>query len=214
MKGARNKGSDTSKKQNPMTGLPVQGKITASSVHRQHPGGESFEESLRARFESGAKAKTLHKGEFLVKEGEIDNNLYLVESGAVRVFYLTEFEEIVIRFGYKGSMITSLSSFINHTPSEFYIDALRKTTLRQITRDDVLRIVNERPENMQAYIGLLEGLVTQQIEREIDLLIASPAERLKRVLQRSPNLFQEVPLKYIASYLRMTPETLSRIRNS
>ena len=214
MKGGRNKESEIGKKQNAATGLPVQRKISGSSVDGEYSGGESFEESLRARFESGAKAKTLQKGQFLIKEGEIENNLYLVESGALRVFYLTEFEEIVIRFGYKGSMITSLSSFINRTPSEFYIDALRKTTLRQITRDDVHRIVNERPENMQAYIRLLEGLITQQIEREVDLLISSPAERLKRVLQRSLNLFQEIPLKYIASYLRMTAETLSRIRNS
>ncbi|MCY7291948.1 MAG: Crp/Fnr family transcriptional regulator, partial [Ferruginibacter sp.] len=64
------------------------------------------------------------------------------------------------------------------------------------------------------YLFLMENLVTQQIDREIDLLITSPAERLKRVLARSPNLFQEIPLKYIASYLRMKPETLSRIRNS
>jgi CRP/FNR family transcriptional regulator, anaerobic regulatory protein len=61
---------------------------------------------------------------------------------------------------------------------------------------------------------MLETLLTQQIEREVDLLTASPTERLSRVLKRSPNLFQEVPLKYIANYLRMTPETLSRIRNS
>ena len=74
--------------------------------------------------------------------------------------------------------------------------------------------VNESAESLQQYIVLLESLVTQQIDRGIDLLIPSPTERLKRVLQRSPNLFQEIPLKYIASYLRMTPETLSRIRNS
>ena len=61
---------------------------------------------------------------------------------------------------------------------------------------------------------MLENLITQQMEREVDLLIESPAERLKRILERSPNLFQHVPLKYIANYLRMTPETLSRIRNS
>jgi hypothetical protein len=59
----------------------------------------------------------------------------------------------------------------------------------------------------------MEMVITQQIEREIDLLTVSPTERLKRVLERSPNVFQEVPLKYIASYLRMTPETLSRLRN-
>ena len=175
---------------------------------------ESFEDKLKSAFEKVAVPKILSKGEFLIREGEVERNIYLVESGALRVFYLTELEEMTIRLGYKGSMITSLSSFIKGTPSEFYIDALRKTTLKVISREALMELVNKDGESMRQYTRLLESLITQQIEREIDLLITSPTERLNRVLQRSPNLFQEIPLKYIASYLRMTPETLSRIRNS
>ena len=178
------------------------------------PPEDSFTEKLRLSFERIAVKKVISKGEFLIKEGETEQHVYLVDSGALRVFYLTEFEEITIRFGYKGSMITSLSSFIKGTPSEFYIDAIRKTALRIITKKSLTALVNESQENLKQYTALLELLITQQTEREIDLLITSPTERLKRVLQRSPNLFQEIPLKYIASYLRMTPETLSRIRNS
>ena len=81
-------------------------------------------------------------------------------------------------------------------------------------KEALLKLVHENNESMKQYISLLENLVTQQIDREIDLLITSPVERLQRVSQRSPNLVREVPLKYIASYLRMKPETLSRIRNS
>jgi len=67
---------------------------------------------------------------------------------------------------------------------------------------------------LQIWLEVLNQLIYQQIEREQDLLITSPIERYKRVLQRSPLLFQEIPNKYIASYLRMTPETLSRIKKS
>lgn len=176
--------------------------------------GPRFQEKLISLFDRSGKSTTLSKGQFVIKAGEVEHNLYLVESGAVRVFYLTEFEEMTIRLGYTGSFITSLASFINGSPSDFYIDAIRKTTVRSITKETLLRLVNENPDNMRDYAALLESLITQQIEREVDLLIHSPAERLQRVLQRSPNLFQEIPLKYIASYLRMTPETLSRIRNS
>jgi len=175
---------------------------------------ESFEQKLQQTFERVAQRKTLSKGQFLIREGEVEHNLYLVESGALRVFYLTEFEEMTIRFGYKGSIITSLSSFIKGAPSEFYIDAIRKTTIKMLSRESLMALVNDNMESLRQYTTLLESLITQQIEREIDLLITSPQERLKRVLERSPNLFQEIPLKYIASYLRMTPETLSRIRNS
>jgi CRP/FNR family transcriptional regulator, anaerobic regulatory protein len=173
-----------------------------------------FINKLKDSFERVATKRIIAKGEFLVREGDVEKELYLVESGAIRVFYLTEFEEMTIRFGYKGSMITSLSSFIKGTPSEFYIDAIRKTSLKVISKESLLSLVNESTENLRQYNALLESLITQQIEREVDLLITSPTERLNRVLQRSPNLFQEIPLKYIASYLRMTPETLSRVRNS
>lgn len=173
-----------------------------------------FTKKLLDSFASIGTQQVISKGEMLLREGETERNLYLVESGAIRVYYLTEFEEHVVRFGYRGSLINSLSSFIRQEPSEFYIDAIRKTTLKVIPKEDLLRLVHESIGSLTAYNQLLEMLVTQQIDREIDLLITSPAERLRRVLERSPNLFQEVPLKYIASYLRMTPETLSRIRNS
>jgi CRP-like cAMP-binding protein len=158
--------------------------------------------------------KTLSKGEFLLREGDVEKSLYYIESGAVRAFLLSELEEQTIRFGYEGSIINSLSSYITGKPSEFYIEAMRKTTVRVSTKEAMLKLVHKDAESLQGYIGLLEAVITQQIDRENDLLTVSPTERLRRVLQRSPMLFQEVPLKYIASYLRMTPETLSRVRNS
>lgn len=176
--------------------------------------GSNFTEKLLRFFELHGVKKVFQKGAFLTREGDIEKKLYLVESGAVRVFYLSEFEEHIVRFGYEGSVINSLSSFITQKPSEFFIEAIRKTTVKIISREELINLRNESDENLRQYIELLEGLVTQQIDREIDLLITSPTERLKRVLNRSPGLFQHVPLKYIASYLRMKPETLSRIRNS
>jgi len=171
-----------------------------------------FSDTLIDTIKTRGTKKILSKGQFLIKEGDIEKNLYFVESGAVRAFLLSELEELTIRFGYEGSIINSLSSFIKGTPSEFYIDAIRKTTVRIISKENVYQLVHRDSDSMQQYIILLEVLITQQIEREIDLLTASPTERLKRVLERSPNLFQQIPLKYIASYLRMQPETLSRIR--
>lgn len=174
----------------------------------------NFADRLLKAFTDIGETKVISKGHMLIREGEVERNIYLIESGAVRVFYLSEHEEQTIRLGYEGSFINSLSSFIKEQPSEFYIEALRKTTLKVIVKKDLTELVNENQESLKQYIALLELLITQQIDREIDLMISSPTERLQRVLSRSPNLFQHVPLKYIASYLRMKPETLSRIRNS
>lgn len=175
---------------------------------------QTFIEKLLNSNNSLIYSKTISKGDFLIKEGEIEKNIYFIESGAVRAFYLSEFEEQTIRLGYKDSIITSLSSFITGQPSEMFIEAIRKTKVKVIPREVLLDLIYESPENMKQYIQLLELQITQQIDREIDILIPSPTERLNRVLKRSPNVFQHVPLKYIASYLRMKPETLSRIRNS
>ena len=77
-----------------------------------------------------------------------------------------------------------------------------------------MEFMQSSPENSTTWQLMLEQLVLQQMERERDILTVSPLERYKRVLKRSPQLFQEIPHKYIASYLRMTPETLSRIKKS
>lgn len=175
---------------------------------------KSIMDRILLAMESTGERRTFSKGAMIITEGQVERNIYLVETGAVRAFLLTASEEQTIRFGYKGSIINSLASFINGKPSELYIEAIRKTTLKSIDKEAFTRLVQEDRESLQQYVALLELLVTQQIDREIDILTASPIERLKRVLARSPNLFQEIPLKYIASYLRMTPETLSRIRNS
>ncbi|MBI3232492.1 MAG: cyclic nucleotide-binding domain-containing protein [Bacteroidetes bacterium] len=132
-----------------------------------------FTEKLLSAFEINATNRTYSKGDFLIKEGDIERNIYLVVSGAIRVFYISEFEEHTIRLGYTGSLINSLSSFIKETPSEFYIEALRKTQIKCLNKNTLLSLVNENSESKSEYINLLENLVTQQIDREIDLLISS-----------------------------------------
>lgn len=160
------------------------------------------------------REKTIERNEYLTKAGSIENHIYVVLSGAVRAFYVSDKEEFTIRFGYQDSIINSISSFITQEPSELYIQALRKTTVKLIPRSAYNDFVNSSKEILQIHNALISGVVVSQMERELDLLTASPLDRYQRVLQRSPQLFQEIPLKYIASYLRMTPETLSRLRSS
>lgn len=174
------------------------------------PSQHSFLQDLLA----AAEPKSIERNGFLIKEGQVEQHFYLIKTGAVRVFLLTEFEEMTIRFGYEGSLITSLSSFLNGTPSEFYIQAIRNTTYGAVSKKEFESFIGQSASHLQWYNELLKGLVSEQMEREIDLLTFSPAERLRRVRERSPQLFQEIPSKYIASYLRMTPETLSRLRKS
>lgn len=159
------------------------------------------------------KHLTIKRGEHILRAGETEHHLYLIKSGLVRVYYLTEFEEHTIRFGYKGSAINSLHSYLSETPSDFSLEALKNTSVIAIKKSDLYAHL-EVHNLYKTYTLVLEDLAKQQIERELDLLTHSPFERYQRVMARSPHLFLEAPAKYIASYLRMTPETLSRVRNS
>ncbi len=156
----------------------------------------------------------LKRNEYLKVKGSIDTNLYLVEKGALRIFVLDEFEEHTIRFGYKNNLIAALDSFLSEKPSDLYIQALKHTTLKVMHKDTFTNFISESAENTKIWQLVLESFALQQMEREQDILTTSPVERYNRVLKRSPQLFQEIPNKYIASYLRMTPETLSRIKKS
>ena len=126
---------------------------------------------------------------------------------------LADDEEQIIRFGYQQNLIVSLDSFLTGKPSDLCIQAIKKTVLKVITKKQIDQFLKIEA-NKNLWITILENLVVQQMEREIDILTSSPKERYQRVLKRSPQLFQEVPNKHIANYLRMTPETLSRLKKS
>ena len=156
----------------------------------------------------------LKRKEYLKEKGRVDTNLYHVETGSLRIFVLDGFEENTIRFGYEGDFIAALDSYITEKPSDLCIQAIKKTRLKVIKKAAVMDFVESSPENIRIWQTMLVDLIFQQMERERDILTASPLERYKRVPARSPRLFQEIPNKYIASYLRMAPETLSRIKKS
>ncbi len=160
------------------------------------------------------KTIELSRNEYLKTAGSVDTNLYYIEKGTLKIFVLDEGEERIIRFGYKENIIVSLDSFINEKPSDLYFQALKKTQIKMISKRHFIEHLKDFPDFSIIWIAILEDLVLQQMEREKDLLTNSPKLRYERVLKRSPQLFQEVSNHQIAKYLRMSPETLSRLKNS
>ena len=156
----------------------------------------------------------LQRKEFLTVKGATDRRLYFVISGSLRVYFEDEYEEQIVRLGYTGNLLAALDSFLSGEPTDFYIQALKSCELKATSRDLLYELIGQRPELSQIWQVVMEQLIYQQLEREKDILTYSPRRRYERVLERSPHLFQEIPHKYIASYLRMTPETLSRLKKS
>ena len=158
------------------------------------------------------KTLTLQRNEYLSLSGTIDTNIYFVKSGSLRIFVSNnKDEDQIVRFGYTNNLVVSLDSYLTGKPSVFSIQALKKTDLRVITKKQLQDYLN-RDHHSVIWNNILENLVLQQMERELDLLTSSPEERYQRVLKRSPQLFQEIPHRYIANYLRMSAETLSRLQ--
>ena len=153
----------------------------------------------------------LKRNEFLKVKGSVDTNVYYVECGSVRVYITDGCEECTIRFGYADNLIVALDSFLTGKPSALIIQAIKKTTVRIISKTSIDGLM-QTAEHQSLWTSILEDLVLQQHEREVDLLTRSPKERYRRVLERSPRLFQEIPNRHIANYLRMSPETLSRLK--
>lgn len=157
---------------------------------------------------------TIKRQAYLKLDGEKDLNLYFVEEGCLKLFVVDEGHERIIRFGYQQNLVTALDSYISEAPSDLCIQAIRKTKVKVLSKAKFETIINQVEDFKVFWLKLVEQLVFQQLEREKDILTASPLKRYMRVFNRSPQLFQEVPHKYIASYLRMTPETLSRLQKS
>lgn len=159
-----------------------------------------------------APAQTVSGKTYLLRAGETEKKLYFIREGAVQVLYDAGQNTHIIRLAYAGSIVNALPSFLTGQPFAFALQTIRKTVLHAVSAHTLKNDFLNTPEGQEGYRQLLENLVVQQQEREIDLLHSDPADRYRRVLARSPKLFEEIPLRYIAAYLRMTPETLSRIR--
>lgn len=165
-------------------------------------------------FEIQTNTFRLFRNEFLHTAGSVNTNIYLIDKGSVKIVLNLEQEEQIIRFGYRGNLIVLLDSFLTDGPSKYSVQVIKETELRQISKKTLMNWLNQDEKHLNWWIQTLEELVLQQMEREVDLLITSPKERYERILKRSPQLFQEIPNKHIANYLRMSPETLSRLKKS
>jgi CRP-like cAMP-binding protein len=167
---------------------------------------------MKEIIELSERTISLSRNEYLKVKGTIDTNIYHVQSGSLRIFVFDDDKEQVIRFGYKGSLLGALESFLSGKPSALCIQAIKKTTVQVIPKARIVDFL-KTPQNKDLWYQNIENVLLQQIERELDLLTSSPKERYHRVLRRSPQLFQEIPHKHIANYLRMSPETLSRLKS-
>lgn len=152
------------------------------------------------------------KGAMITEVGQVERWFSIVSEGVQRMFIPHDGEEVCIGFSYGHSWSGVFDSFVTQRPSRFGLQAVTDTVLLSIHHDD-LRDLRERVPVLERFGRLiLEELVVGRATREIEQLTLSAEERYRALLERSPHLLQLVSQKDIASYLRMTPETFSRLR--
>lgn len=160
------------------------------------------------------RSKHFDKRDFLLKAGDVEKNMWWIASGAVRMFYENDGEEIDTQFSFENTFVTSCASLLSHTPSIYSIQALENTTVLAISHENLDQFY-DRSKNAERLGRLsLERQFLAKEERDRSLRADSATDRYLQLLQSQRDLAQRVPQKYIASYLGITPESLSRIRKN
>jgi CRP-like cAMP-binding protein len=156
--------------------------------------------------------RAVPKGGFVSEGGRVEQWFSIVVSGVQRLYFEHDGDEHCLGFAYDGSWTGDFDSFVRQAPGRFFVQALTDSVLLSIRHADLFRLYDRIPAMERFGRLILEELVVARATREIEQLSLSAEERYRRLLARSPHLLQLVPQKDIASYLRMTPETFSRLR--
>ena len=156
--------------------------------------------------------KKFAKNEMILREGETCTNIYWVVKGLVRQFYYKNGKELTEYMATENSIVMCIESLFREKPSQLQIKALEPTILIAMPKSE-LEAVAMKSVNIQIlYRKILEeSLILSQIRADM-LRFESAIDRYRKMVKRSPQLVLRAPLVYIASYLQMTPETLSRVR--
>lgn len=152
------------------------------------------------------------KGNLILKEGQIENYLSFIDRGMIRYYIPGMDNDLTFGFSFESEFTSGYDSFLTRTGSQYAVEALTNTTLWRITYDDLQIIYNTT--SMGNAIGRFfsERLFLLKFKRELSLLRDTAEERYLKLFKERPNLIQYIPLKYICSYIGITPQALSRIR--
>jgi CRP-like cAMP-binding protein len=164
-------------------------------------------------FEAVLQTKQLKKKEHFLQEGKICKQIGFIVSGYVRLYYLKEGEEITKDFNFENMFCGSYASFSLQQPSLFNIVAMEDVELITFGRDDFYSLAEKYWSIERMLRKNMEFMFIRKELREASFLLDDAQERYHKLVEQEPQMIQRVPLKYLASYLGMSAETLSRVRS-
>jgi len=157
--------------------------------------------------------KKLRKKQFLLHEGEVCKNIGFVNSGCLREYTIdNKGSEHIIQFAIEDWWISDPNSFLSGLPSTYNIDALEDSEVLLLEKSAREKLLNSCPKMERFFRILIEANFVSTQRRITDSLSTSAEERYLKFIKTYPKLIEQVPQNHIASYLGITPQSLSRIR--
>ena len=154
------------------------------------------------------------KGEMILKEGEVCKNIYYVEKGLVRQFYYKNGKEVTEHMAVEGNIIMCIESLFREEPTRLQVEALEPTIIYALPKAKLEEVALHNVNIQILYRKILEeSLILSQVHADL-VRFESAQDRYRKMCKLQQQVTLRAPLVYIASYLQMTPETLSRVRSS
>ncbi|CAL1520471.1 hypothetical protein MMC2321_04236 [Chitinophaga sp. MM2321] len=157
-------------------------------------------------------SKKYNKGDYLIREGQVENYIYFLHKGATRNYFNKEGKEFTVDFHFQGEFVTAYYSLITREPSSIFIELLEDAEVVAIP----LKFLNEfyaRYHNGEKIGRLMaEYQYVKRLQKEMDLLSKTAEERYTQLMEKNPELIRNISVKHLSSYLGIQPESLSRIR--
>jgi CRP-like cAMP-binding protein len=158
--------------------------------------------------------KRMPKKQVLFQAGKTNTKLLFIEEGLMRAYRYKDEHEFTHYFFSENWFATDFKSYLTESPSELFIETLTATTYYEFNKADLIKLFSIHPPFEKLGRIIAEKAYLLMVERITDFQLTNLKERYHKLTQNSPQLFQQVPQKYIASYLGVSEQSLSRIKSS
>jgi CRP-like cAMP-binding protein len=165
------------------------------------------------RITSKFQLRKIEKNDFLFRQGEICKYFIFIKSGCLRLFYFNDETEVSVWFAFANSSAIEISSFISQSPSNYYMQAIEESEVLCLPVNELNTLYITLPNIQIMMKKYWEDVVVTLINRFTSLQRDTAEKRYLNLLSTPPYL-QRIPQKYIASYIGITPTSLSRIRKN
>lgn len=163
-------------------------------------------------FMSKLQPMSLAKGDHLLHEGQVSKTIGFLETGLVMYYQLMEGEEVARDFIIENNWVTYLKSFTNQSVSDMNIKALEDCTLLTLSFTDMMEVFTKYPKFIAVKNFYVEKSFVDIVQHSANLAMLDAKQRYYKLMEEKPELINRVPQYYIASYLGIKPQSLSRIR--